>query len=181
MCVEVLLVYPGASYLLHQQSYRAGRSGFKSSHSYKLSVFFVFFFPLLFFAPACLSQSSDSIFARASPSTSCVEDRAVKCDALQGFLYTHTHTPYTYMQTGRVPFVPESLDTLPLSCPLLSRSLWLAPKWPRPEPRVGGTQRVCRATAFTLTLPSFGISLTPPFIACQKCPIPVRHRSSRPL
>lgn len=45
MCVEVLLVYPGASYLLDQQSYRAGRSGFKSSHSYKLSVFFVFSFP----------------------------------------------------------------------------------------------------------------------------------------
>lgn len=96
MCVEVLLVYPGASYLLHQQSYRAGRSGFKSSHSYKLSVFFVFFFPLLFFAPACLSQSSDSIFARASPSTSCVEDRAVKCHALLGFLYTHTHTHLTH-------------------------------------------------------------------------------------
>ena len=39
MCVEVVLVYPGASYLLHQQSYRTGRSGFKSSHSYKLTVF----------------------------------------------------------------------------------------------------------------------------------------------
>lgn len=45
MCVEVLLVYPGASYLLHQQSYRAGRSGFKSSHSYKLSVLFFFLSP----------------------------------------------------------------------------------------------------------------------------------------
>lgn len=155
MCVEVLLVYPGASYLLHQQSYRAGRSGFKSSHSYKLSVFFVFFFPLLFFAPACLSQSSDSIFARASPSTSCVEDRAVKCHALQGFLYTHTHTPYTYMQTGRVPFVPESLDTLPLSCPLLSRSLWLAPKWPRPGATGGRDPASLQGDSFHSNAPLF--------------------------
>lgn len=155
MCVEVLLVYPGASYLLHQQSYRAGRSGFKSSHSYKLSVLFFFLSPA--FLRSGLSVSELRLPFRPSlPLYLVCGGQGCQVSCFAGlFIHPHTHTPYTYMQTGRVPFVPESLDTLPLSCPLLSRSLWLAPKWPRPGATGGRDPASLQGDSFHSNAPLF--------------------------
>ena len=142
--------------------------------------FFIFlFFFLLFFGQACLSQSSDSLFARAPPPTSCVRRIGLSSVMLCRAFHTPTHTPththltHTCRQAGSLLYLKA---LIPCHSPVLCchALCGFAPKWPRPEPWGGGggtqetqgTPGVCRVTAVTLTLPFFGISLTPPIIAC---------------
>lgn len=166
MCVEVLLVYPGASYLLDQQSYRAGRSGFKSSHSYKLSVFFVFSFPC-FSSLRLVCLRAQTPFSPEPPPLPRVWRIGLSSVMLCRAFYTptHTHLTHTCRQAGS-PLYLKALIPCHSPVPCCHALCGLPLNGLAQEPRVGGTQRVCRATAFTLTLPSFGISLTPPFIAC---------------
>lgn len=122
----------------------------------------VSFFPPCFslLQLVCLkAQTPFLLYLRLTPPyLVCVEDRTAKSHALEDF-YIHTDK---CRQAG-APLQPKSLDTLPFSCPLLTRSLWFVPKWPS-ACTIGG-RGLCRVTAFTLSVP-FCISLTP-FIPCH--------------